>query len=72
MIEYRPASQLARDTVGMHVSGLRGSLEPTMDRKRERHRKFADYYSRSFGFARINNLEQYFSTLLVSTVLSAT
>ena len=28
-----------------------------MDRKRQLHRKFADYYSRSFGFARIK-LEQ--------------
>ena len=42
-------------TIGMHVSGLRGSLEPTMDRKRQLHRKFADYYSRSFSFARIIN-----------------
>ena len=41
------------DTIGMHVSGLRGSLEPTMERKRQFHRKFVDYYSRSFGFARI-------------------
>ena len=39
----------------MHVSGLRGSLEPTRDRKRQLHQKFADYYSRSFGFARIND-----------------
>ena len=35
----------ARDTVGMHVSGLRGSLEPTMDRKRHLDRKFADYFA---------------------------
>ena len=26
-----------------------------MDRKRQLHRKFVDYYSRSFGFARINS-----------------
>ena len=45
-----PTGQPARDTVGMHVSGLRGSLEHTMDRK------FADYYSRSFGFDRISNV----------------
>ena len=50
MMECPPADH----TIGMHVSGLRGSLEPTMDRKRQLHRKFADYYSRSFGFARIN------------------
>ena len=28
-----------------------------MDRKRQLHRKFADYYSRSFGFARITCAE---------------
>ena len=38
----------------MYVSGRRGSLEPTIDRKRQLYRKFVDYYSRSFGFARIN------------------
>ena len=27
-----------------------------MDRKRQLDRKFADYYSRSFGFARINEI----------------
>ena len=53
-----PASQPARDTIGMYVSGRRGSLEPTIDRKRQLYRKFADYYSRSQSFARINN---YFS-----------
>ena len=37
----------------MCVSGRRGSLEPTIDRKRQLYRKFVDYYSRSFGFARI-------------------
>ena len=52
MIECPPA----QDTVGMHVSGLRGSLEPTTDRKRQLHRKFVDYYSRSFGFARIKTV----------------
>ena len=45
----------AGDTVGMHVSGLRGSLEPTIDRKRQLYRKFADYYSRSFGFDRTSS-----------------
>ena len=48
-----PAGQPARDTIGMYVSGRRGSLEPTIDRKRQLYRKFVDYYSRSFGFARI-------------------
>ena len=38
----------------MYVSGRRGSLEPTIDRKRQLYRKFVDYYSRSFGFARIS------------------
>ena len=44
-----PTGQPARDTVGMHVSGLRGSLEHTMDRKRQLDRKFAYYYSQSFA-----------------------
>ena len=45
----------AGDTIGIYVSGRRGSLEPTIDRKRQLYRKFADYYSRSFGFARITH-----------------
>ena len=31
----------------MYVSGRRGSLEPTIDRKRQLYRKFADYYSKA-------------------------
>ena len=46
-MECRPASQPARDTIGMYVSGRRGSLEPTIDRKRQLYRKFVDYYSKA-------------------------
>ena len=53
----------ARDTIGMYVSGRRGSLEPTMDRKRQLNRKFVDYYSRSFGFARIRVITREYSDI---------
>ena len=37
-----------------------------MDRKRQLHRKFVDYYSRSFGFARITTVASSPDVVLIS------
>ena len=60
MMECRPTGRGHRRNA---VSGLRGSLEPTIDRKRQLYRKFADYYSRSFGFARIKRTFRFSSQI---------